>query len=176
MTLNDTFAFQLSAVGIAYHREYKAIPDRKFAFDFYIPKRKLLIELQGGTWMQRGGHNTGRGIQRDVEKVNLATLNEYAIMQFTTQDVEDGTAIDMVKKYLGMQEIEEAVRRVRTFTIIKTGQSVEKETCSWIQEDDPDICYWKTGCGNSFYFTEGTPTDNNMKYCCYCGKLLKQED
>jgi len=61
-------------------------------------------------------------------------------------------------------------------TDIKTGQSIEKETCSWIQEDDPDICYWKTGCGNSFYFTEGTPTDNNMKYCCYCGKLLKQED
>lgn len=61
-------------------------------------------------------------------------------------------------------------------TSIKTGQSVEKETCSWIQEDDPDICYWKTGCGNSFYFTEGTPTDNNMKYCCYCGKLLKQEE
>jgi len=58
----------------------------------------------------------------------------------------------------------------------KTDQSIEKETCSWIQEDDPDICYWKTGCGNSFYFTEGTPTDNNMKYCCYCGKLLKQED
>ena len=61
-------------------------------------------------------------------------------------------------------------------TDIKTGQSIEKETCSWIQEDDPDICYWKTGCGNSFYFTEGTPTDNNMKYCCYCGKLLKQEE
>jgi ribosomal protein L37AE/L43A len=59
---------------------------------------------------------------------------------------------------------------------VKTGQSVEKVECSWIQEDDPDICYWKTGCGNSFYFTEGTPTDNNMKYCCYCGKLLKQED
>ena len=61
-------------------------------------------------------------------------------------------------------------------TDIKTGQPIEKETCSWIQEDDPDICYWKTGCGNSFYFTEGTPTDNNMKYCCYCGKLLKQEE
>ena len=61
-------------------------------------------------------------------------------------------------------------------TDIKTGQSVEKETCSWIQEDDPEICYWKTRCGNSFYFTEGTPADNRMKYCCYCGKLLKQED
>ena len=61
-------------------------------------------------------------------------------------------------------------------TDVKTGQSVEIETCSWIQEDDPEICYWKTRCGNSFYFTEGTPADNRMKYCCYCGKLLKQED
>ena len=61
-------------------------------------------------------------------------------------------------------------------TDIKTGQSIEKETCSWIQEDDPEICYWKTGCGNSFYFTDGTPADNRMKFCCYCGKLLKQEE
>lgn len=61
-------------------------------------------------------------------------------------------------------------------TDVKTGQSVEIETCSWIQEDDPEICCWETRCGNSFYFTEGTPADNRMKYCCYCGKLLKQED
>ena len=61
-------------------------------------------------------------------------------------------------------------------TDVKTGQSIEIETCSWIQEDDPEICYWKTRCGNSFYFTEGTPADNRMKYCCYCGRLLKQEE
>lgn len=98
--LNDEFAFQLSAVGIAYHREYKAIPDRKFAFDFYIPKRKLLIELQGGTWMSKGGHNTGVGIKRDCEKANLAVLEGYGVMHFTTDMVESGEALQLVERIL----------------------------------------------------------------------------
>ena len=99
--LNDEFAFQLSAVGIAYHREYKAIPDRKFAFDFYIPtKENLLIELQGGTWMSKGGHNTGKGIHRDCEKANLAVLNGYAVLHFTTDMVESGKALQLVERIL----------------------------------------------------------------------------
>jgi len=104
MTLNDDFAFQLKAYEILHQREYKAIPGRRFAFDFWISNgatgKNLLVELQGGVWMKRAGHNTGKGIQRDCLKLNLATLNEYAVMHFTTQDVEDGTAIYMVKKYL----------------------------------------------------------------------------
>lgn len=119
MTLNDLFAAELATEGIEYEREYKCIPGRRLRYDFFIgstTRTPLLIELQGGTWMQRGGHNTGRGIQRDVEKVNLATLNEYAIMQFTTQDVEDGTAIDMVKKYLEEKDRNETRRSQATKT------------------------------------------------------------
>jgi len=76
---------------------------------------------------------------------------------------------DIAKRY-------EELLNMRNMEDVKTGQSIEKVECSWMQEDDPEICYWKTRCGNSFYFTEGTPADNRMKYCCYCGKLLKQED
>jgi hypothetical protein len=105
MQLNDLFAAELDANGIAYQREYKPIPGRRLSYDFFIGSLKrslpLLVELQGGTWMVRSGHNTGKGIQRDCEKLNLATLNEYAVMQFTTQMVEDGTAIEMVQEYLG---------------------------------------------------------------------------
>jgi hypothetical protein len=104
MTLNDFFAAELANNGIQFEREYKPIPKCRLAYDFFIGTLKrslpLLVELQGGIWMRKGGHNTGRGIKRDTEKLNLATLNEYAVMQFTTQDVEDGTAIGMVKKYL----------------------------------------------------------------------------
>jgi hypothetical protein len=100
--LNDTFALQLTAMNISYEREYKCIPGRKFAFDFHIGK--LLIELCGGTWMPKSGHNTGRFIQRDYEKANLAILNGYDVFHFTTQDVEDGTAIDQVVKYLEVRK------------------------------------------------------------------------
>jgi len=104
MTLNDLFAAELTNNSIQFEREYKPIPGRRFAYDFFIGSLNrdmpLLIELQGGIWMKRAGHNTGKGIQRDCLKLNLATLNEYAVMHFTTQDVEDGTAINLVMKYL----------------------------------------------------------------------------
>jgi hypothetical protein len=98
----------------------------------------------------------------------MKRIDEY------TEHIYDGTYLDTA---MSTEQSNSDVSMTQdVLTDIKTGQSIEKETCSWIQEDDPEICYWKTGCGNSFYFTEGTPTDNNMKYCCYCGKLLKQED
>lgn len=106
MSLNDLFATELDANGILYLREYMAIPNRKLAYDFCIPAygkipTLLLVELQGGIWVSHSGHTTGKGIQRDCEKVSLATLNRCAIMLFTTQDVEDGTAIMIIRKYLG---------------------------------------------------------------------------
>jgi hypothetical protein len=107
--------------------------------------------------------------EEDVPFIELAArIKEH------TEHIYDGTYLDTAMSTEPSPSDVSVTQDV--LTDIKTGQSIEKETCSWIQEDDPDICYWKTGCGNSFYFTEGTPTDNNMKYCCYCGKLLKQED
>ena len=107
--------------------------------------------------------------EEDVPFIELAArIKEH------TEHIYDGTYLDTAMSTEPSPSDVSVTQDV--LTDIKTGQSIEKETCSWIQEDDPEICYWKTGCGNSFYFTEGTPTDNNMKYCCYCGKLLKQED
>jgi hypothetical protein len=41
--------------------------------------------------------------------------------------------------------------------------------CKWDQEDDEYGSY-DTDCGRSFSITEGTPEENGMKYCCFCGK------
>ena len=106
MQLNDLFAAELDQHGIHYTREYKCIPGRRLAYDFFITVKNkrplyLLIELQGGTWMKRSGHNSGQGIQRDCEKLNLATLEGYACMHFTTDDVTEGVALEMVMRYLG---------------------------------------------------------------------------
>ena len=98
MTLNDFFASELISNDILFEREYRAIPGRKFLFDFRIGR--LLIDLQGGIWMKKGAHNTGKAIQRDCEKLNLAVLEGYDVMHFTTDDVETGRAIDYVMRYL----------------------------------------------------------------------------
>lgn len=46
------------------------------------------------------------------------------------------------------------------------------ETCKWSEEDYSGL--WNTDCGNLFDLNEGTPSDNGMKFCCYCGKLIEQ--
>jgi len=34
---------------------------------------------------------------------------------------------------------------------------------------------WETDCGEIFVLNEGTPEDNDMKFCSFCGKPLEWE-
>lgn len=43
--------------------------------------------------------------------------------------------------------------------------------CTWKEDDEGN---WDTTCGEAFQFNDGTPSENSMKYCCYCGKPLKE--
>ena len=45
--------------------------------------------------------------------------------------------------------------------------------CKW-EYNEWDEC-WYTQCKNAFSLENGTPKDNNMKYCPYCGNLIQQE-
>lgn len=45
--------------------------------------------------------------------------------------------------------------------------------CKWKYEEWDGDCY-DTDCGESFVLFEGTPEENKMKYCCYCGKEIEQ--
>lgn len=44
--------------------------------------------------------------------------------------------------------------------------------CTWECEPDPDVEAWETACGNTFQFESGGPSENKMRYCCYCGANL----
>jgi hypothetical protein len=43
--------------------------------------------------------------------------------------------------------------------------------CEWREKE---YAYWETSCKNVFELTTDTPSANGMKYCCYCGKELKE--
>lgn len=46
------------------------------------------------------------------------------------------------------------------------------QPCYWSQEDaDSDL--WNTSCRRAFVLNDGTPTENRMHYCCFCGKPLE---
>lgn len=45
------------------------------------------------------------------------------------------------------------------------------DPCEWIQ-DEWDNSY-DTSCGNKYEIIDGTPEDNGMNYCTYCGGKLE---
>jgi len=96
--LETELSRQLELAKIPFLRGVKAIPSRRFEWDFQV--KDLLIECQGGIW-GKGGHSTGVGITRDAEKVNLATLEGYSPMVFTKEHIFSGQALLWVQAYLG---------------------------------------------------------------------------
>lgn len=50
---------------------------------------------------------------------------------------------------------------------------LEPTPCNWAQ-DDSESDAWGTGCGKVFRLDEGLPSDNKLKFCCYCGKPLTE--
>lgn len=48
----------------------------------------------------------------------------------------------------------------------------KEKVCIW--REDLDGGYWGTSCGEQFTLLSDTPEDNNMKYCCYCGRELEE--
>lgn len=48
---------------------------------------------------------------------------------------------------------------------------VRERECAWAKDSDGN---WDTLCGHCFVLESGTPRDNDMEFCCYCGGSLEQ--
>lgn len=44
------------------------------------------------------------------------------------------------------------------------------ESCAWTEDEDGD---WDTACDNKHCFAIDGPTENEYKYCPYCGKPIQ---
>ena len=89
-------------------REVKIVPGKR-AFDFIYPDLMIAIEVDGGTWLQTGrgrsaGHAHPARIVRDNEKRNLARQLGWRVFQFTTEAVNDGSALEMVREMVRTNE------------------------------------------------------------------------
>lgn len=91
---------QLYAEGFrGYKRNVQFIPGRKFEADFYFSRLKLVIEVDGGLWMKRGGHTTGAGAKRDRERDMLAYLTGGILtLRVASDHVKSGEAIEWLKE------------------------------------------------------------------------------
>ena len=46
--------------------------------------------------------------------------------------------------------------------------------CEWTQDVDlPEV--WLSDCGHDFMLNDGTPLNNDFKFCPFCGKELTEE-
>lgn len=76
--------------------EARIISGRRFRFDYVHYKSRVAIEVNGGTFI-RSGHSTGKGIQRDYEKNNLAVANGWVVFQLSA-DMINETWLGMIAK------------------------------------------------------------------------------
>jgi very-short-patch-repair endonuclease len=70
-------------------REYCAIPNRRFKMDFAWVKQRVAVEIQGGTYMGKSAHNTGKGLSRDYEKNNLAIQNGWVVIYLDSKAINN---------------------------------------------------------------------------------------
>jgi very-short-patch-repair endonuclease len=101
--LEGMLAEKIAAAGLPAPQRQSRVPwagtGRRFRADLLFPDQKLIIEVDGGTW-SGGRHTSGAGYDRDCIKQNLALLNGYSTMRYTSRMVRDGTALEFIRRKL----------------------------------------------------------------------------
>ena len=103
--LEDRLDEQLRSAGDLipqdYVRQFKFASHlkRRFRSDFAWPEHRLIVEVEGGTWMQSSRHTSGPGYQADCKKYNLASVLGYAVLRFDSGMVRDGTALATIEDW-----------------------------------------------------------------------------
>lgn len=73
-----------------------AAPERRWRFDAAWPSVKVALEIDGGTWMGKGGHTTGAGHRKDREKSNAAQIRGWMVLRVEWDQVQNGEALALV--------------------------------------------------------------------------------
>ena len=79
--------------------EAKIIPGRRYRFDYAHLQSRIAIELNGQIW-KKGGHNSGAGLLRDYEKINLAAANGWRVFQLAPEMVT-AENLELIAKTIG---------------------------------------------------------------------------
>lgn len=63
-------------------REYKFCEYRRWRFDFCWPDKKIALECEGGIWLGKGGHTSGKGYSANCGKYNCAVLLGWKVLRY----------------------------------------------------------------------------------------------
>lgn len=72
-------------------------PVRKWRIDLAWPEFKLAVEIEGGTYLQRGGHRGSiSGYLKDKEKYNALAVHGWWLLRVLPDEMEDCSAYDLI--------------------------------------------------------------------------------
>lgn len=101
--LNPTVEFEVtweSLGGPVLEKEYRFHPDRRWRSDYAHPDSRVLIEIEGGTWV-RGRHVRPKGFIADCEKYATAALMGWTVFRLPSEMIDDvwiGQIIDYCRR------------------------------------------------------------------------------
>lgn len=100
--LEQVLEWHIKAANLpAPEREYRFCDDRRWRADFAWPGHGLLVEVEGGQWIQ-GRHTRGKGFENDCEKYNRAELDGWMVLRFTAFMISSGKALTQIIEALSM--------------------------------------------------------------------------
>lgn len=89
----ERFMFQVTNSGLPIpEREQMLIPGRQWRYDFVWRDKKIIFEIEGGTWTN-GRHSRAKGFENDIYKYEAARKLGYSVFRYTTRMVSDGEAL-----------------------------------------------------------------------------------
>lgn len=83
-----------------FRRNSTFIKGRRFQADFWFPRERIALEVDGGVWLPKGGHTSGVGYTRDRERDVEALLQGILTVRYTSEQVKSGYAIETFSKLL----------------------------------------------------------------------------
>ena len=87
----------LRELKLAYEKEFRFHPVRRWRLDFFLPEHRIGLECEGGTWIA-GRHTRGKGYEADLRKYNEAMRMGIRIFRFSTNMITRGEAKCFLKE------------------------------------------------------------------------------
>lgn len=101
----------------------------------------------------------------DAKDTVLRIISE----QPTAYDIDK--VVERLNRETISSSIKESLGLLRAIEIVKQG-GVYDDVCEWRLCDEEANVY-DTSCRNPHILIEGTPEQNNYRFCPYCGKKIK---
>jgi hypothetical protein len=116
-------------------QEFRAIPARRYRWDFAWPEHRLLLEVNGGAWMKSSySHKSGPQIVRDYTKNNLAVAAGWKILYCESSMISKKKIIEYLADYFQAEAADQVA--AKPVDKINKGVAGIQHRCSCMTDDD----------------------------------------